>query len=191
MYISALRRKVPNPLCNRASQVRKRLETNAISICYSDGSVVKWMQLVDAEFLRSSRERAQASLRPQKEMNSSALFEGTCKWEKKNPHSSPPQPNKTRHTKCTTRVQINTSPKKQSITEKNARHIILLQVFSHSQITAAYHSYKICVSISMNPPVKAFARLIFQVNDSQGTWEKDLCQWYAGSANCQRVLLCN
>lgn len=56
MYISALRLKVPNLLCNRGSQVRKRLETNAISICYSDGSVVKWMQLAGAEFLRSSRE---------------------------------------------------------------------------------------------------------------------------------------
>lgn len=137
-------------------------------------------------------ERAQASLRPQKEMNSSALFEGTCKWQgKKNPWSRSPQPSKTSHAKYGTRVQINTILKKWRIVEKYAKHIILLQAFSCSQLSAAYHSYKICLSISMNSVVKVFAWLIFQVNDSQGTWEKDLCQWYTGSANCQRVLLCS
>lgn len=54
--------------------------------------------------------------------------------------------------------------------------IILLQVFSCSHMSAAYHSYKICLSASMNPLIKVFALLIFQVNDSQSTWEKDLCQ---------------
>lgn len=111
--------------------------------------------------------------------------------EKKKPWSRSPQPSKTSHAKYGTRVQINTILKKWRIIEKYAKHIILLQVLSCSQLSAAYHSYKICLSISMNSVVKVFAWLIFQVNDSQGTWEKDLCQWYTGSANCQRVLLCS
>lgn len=142
-------------------------------------------------WIPEEQQRARAPLEPQKEMNSSALFEGTCKWQEKKIHRAGSH-----------------SPAKQAIlsTVQGLRQIPALRnlvLFKNMQSMLSccrYYPVPSCllytvatkyISISMNSLIKVFAWLIFQVNDSLGTWGKDLCQWYTGSANCQRVLLCN